>query len=1136
MKRLFNARAASIAFVASLASALVASPAHAQVSVNASWVQSSAQGPSARAGVSLAYDTASHRTVLFGGSDGSFYDADTWAYDGSSWTQLPISGPSARYLAPMAFDTSRGVAVLFGGYGLSGTMQDTWELSGSTWTHRFTLHAPSPRDWSAMTYDSRRHVMVLFGGADASGLLNDTWEYDGNDWTQVVTAHAPSPRRGVGLAYDSLLGKTVLFGGEADVPQRDTWEYDGTDWTPMVLSTSPNYRTFQGMAFDGALGVIVMFGGLEAGGLNNETWIYDGASWTQVQLGTAPSARFWAPLSYDSDRGALILFGGTTSPGGPGSQVFSDTWSLNGATTAPVDWGQVTPSSSPSPRVWPQMDYDSARGESLLFGGSSDSGPGNLNDTWAWNGFSWTHLSPAISPPAVAGGSMAYDSKRGVSVLFGGSVSAGLTNATWEFDGSNWTQRSFAVAPPARVWAGMSYDSVRARTVLFGGNGANGAVVNDTWEYDGTSWTQIFPSTTPSPRLGPAMAYDPVRQRTVLFGGRDANGQRLADTWEWDGTSWNQVITATAPHPRFLATLAFDPQRGRTVLFGGDHIQPNDLGASNDTWEWDGGQWTRDWPTAAPPIRSGQAVAYDANRGRMVLFGGWNAATSPPTIYGDTWEFGSGIPPTTGTAAGALSIGGIGTDFGSVKVGSSAPGDAAFALTSNGTGPLTVNAITFTGPNDFTFTTDCPVAGNPLPAGSYCMALVSFTPTSGGTKTASVAFDYNAPGSPQTFQLQGTGVVIPTSLTVSPATALFGGGATITASLTANGSAFSGQSVTLTLPNGNSVSTATDSSGVARFAASFAGIHAGTYPTGIQASFAGTPAYAASSAGASLTITQPVTTSYSGTFFVADNVAPQVALTVDQRTAASDPRFLDYSANTVWARFTVAGASGSSDYYAQVTDSPDWAGSGLGVASTTLPLLAGGAYTVTATLVGASGSPTLSTSVASDDARIGLASSPTKGGYLAGGGAIATDPSANTADTHGYFAVQMKPGSAPTGSLVYVYRVRMNVGGGNMRDVDVWVTSSDVTLLSGNGSSATATGHFSVAYVDSATGQRYSSFEFTGGTFRLSEANATSRAPAGIGLVLLRPDGTTFHATAAVNRGGNAELTPVVLGSLVSHL
>jgi hypothetical protein len=209
---------------------------------------------------------------------------------------------------------------------------------------------------------------------------------------------------------------------------------------------------------------------------------------------------------------------------------------------------------------------------------------------------------------------------------------------------------------------------------------------------------------------------------------------------------------------------------------------------------------------------------------------------------------------------------------------------------------------------------------------------------------------------------------------------------------------------------------------------------------------------------------------------------------------------------------------------------------GLGTAASALASLPDGAYTVIATLVDGMGSAIPSIIVAGDEVRIGLVSSPTKGGYLSGGGAIASDPSANTTDRHGYASFQMKPGSVVQGNLVYVYRVRMDVGGGSLRDVDVWVSSSDVATLSGNSSSANATGHFSVAFVDAQSGQRYSVFGFTGGTFKLTATNATAGSQAGFALVLKHPDGTLFHASAPVNAGGNAPLAPFVLGSIISNL
>src|SRR5262245_56732341 len=67
------------------------------------------------------------------------------------------------------------------------------------------------------------------------------------------------------------------------------------------------------------------------------------------------------------------------------------------------------------------------------------------------------------------GHAMAYDSARGVTVLFGGDLSYyNLTGETWEWDGDTWTLRATS-GPTARVAHAMAYDSARGVTVLFGG-------------------------------------------------------------------------------------------------------------------------------------------------------------------------------------------------------------------------------------------------------------------------------------------------------------------------------------------------------------------------------------------------------------------------------------------------------------------------------------------------------------------------------------------------------------------------------------------------------------------------------------------------------------------------------------------
>src|SRR5438309_655250 len=98
------------------------------------------------------------------------------------------------------------------------------------------------------------------------------------------------------------------------------------------------------------------------------------------------------------------------------------------------------------------------------------------------------------------------------------------------------------------------------------------------------------------------MTYDSKRQTIVLFTG-DLRGQ----TWEWDGTTWSER-TLAPPLPRDGHSMAFDASRGRAVLFGGGTCERASCTNLGDTWEWDGFAWLRACTDAAcqantPPTR-----------------------------------------------------------------------------------------------------------------------------------------------------------------------------------------------------------------------------------------------------------------------------------------------------------------------------------------------------------------------------------------------------------------------------------------------------------------------------------------------------------------------------------------------------
>jgi cysteine-rich repeat protein len=134
----------------------------------------------------------------------------------------------------------------------------------------------------------------------------------------------------------------------------------------------------------------------------------------------------------------------------------------------------------------------------------------------------------------------------------------------------------------------------------------------------------------PAARGHAAMAHDPIREVTIAFGGFDApslGAAALDDTWMWNGT-WIDVSPAESPAARGRPALAFDARRRRIVMFGGMN---GELSLFNDTWEWTGATWERRFPATSPPRRAVHAMAFDGQR--VVLFGG----TQLFSLLGDTW-------------------------------------------------------------------------------------------------------------------------------------------------------------------------------------------------------------------------------------------------------------------------------------------------------------------------------------------------------------------------------------------------------------------------------------------------------------------------------------------------------------------
>jgi hypothetical protein len=287
-----------------------------------------------------------------------------------------------------------------------------------------------------MVYDPGIGKLLLFGGQnyDSSGarrFLNDTWTYDGKTWKKQSPAHSPSPRSGAALAYDPAIGRLVLFGASEPVGS-DTWTYDGKTWTQQRPATVPEKKDYGvlspiglSMAYDPVIGKLVLVGG--------ETWTYDGTTWTKESPAANPPAWNVYPLTYDAALKRLVTYRVTTT----GEATM---WTYDGTTWT----GQATPAGPPVISGW-SLAYDPGVSLTILFGGvkydpSQREGFGGfLNDTWAYDGRTWTMQAPATAPTPRSDALMQYDDALNSVVLFSGYGPQASLGGSYDTSPETWT-------------------------------------------------------------------------------------------------------------------------------------------------------------------------------------------------------------------------------------------------------------------------------------------------------------------------------------------------------------------------------------------------------------------------------------------------------------------------------------------------------------------------------------------------------------------------------------------------------------------------------------------------------------------------------------------------------------------------
>ncbi len=403
-------------------------------------------------------------------------------------------------------------------------------------------------------------------------------------------------------AYDPMRDRIVAYVGQSGDDNDQLWEYDGSNWFNERATAPPNGEpsvTYGALA-SGPQGGVLLFGGTDGGNYRNKTWLWDGNAWNLLAA-AGPSGRTTA-IATDLARRTTVLFGGQTGA----STYAADTWRFDGTLWSPVTIDDDEGDGEPSPRAHHRLAFDTARGVFVLFGGIN-AGIRN-NEVWELTN---------------GNGSVPYD------------------HASWikRCDGVP-ADDDCGTAPTPRAEMGWAYDGISGQMVAAGGatGPSNVDYSEELWGFNGASWRLLV---EPEPAnwvsldfVDGALAFDSEMDRLIAFGGR-VNSTLYGSTYVFDGAFWVEILAGASPQARQQHAMAFDEMAKALVLFGGADLTLTT--PRNDTWVMSGSPraWQEICASCAPPARMRHTMAYDANRMVTVMYGGHDASNA----LSDTWEW-----------------------------------------------------------------------------------------------------------------------------------------------------------------------------------------------------------------------------------------------------------------------------------------------------------------------------------------------------------------------------------------------------------------------------------------------------------------------------------------------------------------
>jgi hypothetical protein len=423
--------------------------------------------------------------------------------------------------------------------------------------------------------------------------------------------------------------------------------------------------------------------------------------WQQKATTGIPASNAQA-LVYSADMAQTLYVGGGVWNGPCSTTYDSSLYGWNGSA-----WSTIAPPAGLLPRG---TAATSPYGAGVMVFGGANCTTNPLGDTWIESGGSWRQvcatgscgvpgqMNPGLAQLATPGNFLSYAPSGAAEGCWADGTALGRDLPTYLGNsGASGTGYTPSTCTAACKSAGYSYAGVQNSTECWCGNSfgrygrssiCTSACTADTSQNCGGVWAQSvywtgvgggmylfgsansntyvfgpgasgwaqFPMSGPGDsyhippaRNGAVMVADPNLGYAFLFGGIAPGGTApLPDGWLLNPAApgtygydpahshWSSVcgiggaLPCAAP-ARFGALATYDANRKKVVMYGG--YNGGDLG---DTWEYDvaSNAWTSlCYPLCAPGYREGTALSYDPVRRRVVMAGGYNF-----TWKSDTWE------------------------------------------------------------------------------------------------------------------------------------------------------------------------------------------------------------------------------------------------------------------------------------------------------------------------------------------------------------------------------------------------------------------------------------------------------------------------------------------------------------------